>query len=172
MDRSYPVGKFKFNAFATMDDVPGWIDVIRTLPGKLEKEVTRLSEEVLDTPYREGGWTVRQVVHHIADSHMNAMIRVKLALTEDNPTIKPYDQDGWTRLGDYEAVSVQDALQLIRILHAKWVAVLEKLEAEDFKKTFFHPESKIEYTVFKATEMYAWHCNHHLAHIQLVTQSN
>ncbi len=170
MNKRYPVGKFHFDDSSTFDDVSQWINTIKNLPAKLAAELDGVSDEILDTPYREDGWTVRQVVHHICDSHMNALIRVRLALTEDNPTIKPYDEAAWAEMADYSAVSVTDALTFIRILHAKWVAILDSMTEEDFSKTFFHPEGNINYSLIKATAMYAWHSDHHLAHIQLVTQ--
>ena len=171
MDRQFPVGKFKFDANSTFQDVQEWIEIIRSLPQKLAKEMEGITEQQLETPYREGGWTVREVVHHIGDSHMNAMIRFKLSLTEENPTIKAYEQALWTGLGDYEDVSVADALELVRIIHAKWVAIIGRMKEEDFDKTFYHPEYKTTYSLKHAAAMYAWHSNHHLAHIQLVTQN-
>lgn len=171
MDNKYPIGQFDFSAKYKAKDLPEWIEDIRTLPTKVKGELYGQSDELLDTPYREGGWTVRQVVHHLCDSHMNALIRLKLALTEDNPTIKPYDENAWVSLGDYEAVSIKSTLRMLTAIHEKWFAVLDNMKKKQFKRTFHHPESGIDYTLLLATAHYAWHCNHHLAHIQLVTQN-
>jgi len=170
MDNRYPIGEFDFTKKRKVSDVTEWMEDIRELPLKVKAELYGLSDDVLDTPYREGGWTVREVVHHLCDSHMNALIRVKLALTEDNPTIKPYDESAWTSLGDYE-VSMKTTLRMLTAIHEKWSAVLRNMTKKQFKRTFHHPESGIDYTLTQATAHYAWHCNHHLAHIQLVTQN-
>ena len=171
MDKKYPIGPFDYTAKRKFKDVPAWMEEIRELPLKLKAELYGLSDEVIETPYREGGWTVKEVIHHLCDSHMNAFIRVKLALTEDNPTIKPYDEQAWSTLGDYDAVSLKDALRLLTIIHEKWITILEKMSKKQFSRTFHHPGAGIDYTLIEATAMYAWHGNHHLAHIQLVTQN-
>ncbi len=171
MDNKYPIGQFDFTIKRKVKDVPVWMEDIRELPLKLKAELYGVPDEIYDTPYREDGWTVRQVVHHLCDSHMNALIRLKLALTEDNPTIKPYDENAWTSLGDYEAVSMKSALRMLTVIHEKWSAVLNNMSKKQFKRTFHHPESGIDYTLALATAHYAWHCNHHLAHIQQVTQN-
>ncbi|MEQ9309796.1 MAG: putative metal-dependent hydrolase [Balneolaceae bacterium] len=171
MNKQYPIGTFDFTVERKYKDVSVWMEEIKELPLKIKAELYGLPDEVFDTPYRKGGWTVRQVVHHLCDSHMNALIRVKLALTEDNPTIKPYDENAWANLGDYEEVSMKSTLRMLTAIHEKWSAVLENMTKKQFKRTFHHPESKIDYTLIQATAHYAWHCNHHLAHIQLVTQN-
>ena len=170
MDNRYPIGQFDFSIERTPEKISAWMEDIKELPMKVKAELYGLSREVLNTPYREGGWTVVKVVHHLCDSHMNALIRVKLALTEDNPTIKPYNENKWALLGDYDKVSLTDALEMLTIIHKKWSAVLENMTKGQFSRTFHHPESGIDYTLTQATAHYAWHCNHHLAHIQLVTQ--
>jgi hypothetical protein len=170
MDKRYPIGEFDYNAELDISQVKGWIEDIRSLPGKIQNEVYYASVNQLNTPYREGGWTVRQVIHHIGDSHMNALIRFKLALTEDNPTIKPYDENAWTTTADYVKVSIQDAVEFVKIIHTKWAAILDDMKDEDFSRTFHHPESGIDYNLMLALAHYAWHGNHHLAHIQLVTK--
>ncbi len=170
MDNRYPIGEFDITKKRKVSDVTEWMEDIRELPLKVKAELYGLSDDVLETPYREGGWTVREVVHHLCDSHMNALIRVKLALTEDNPTIKPYDESAWASLGDYE-VSMKTTLRMLTAIHEKWSAVLKNMNKKQFKRTFHHPESGIDFTLVQATAMYAWHGNHHLAHIQLVTQN-
>lgn len=171
MNKQYPIGIFDFSIERKYKDVSVWMQDIKELPLKVKAELYGLDDEVLDTPYREGGWTIRQLVHHLCDSHMNALIRVKLTLTEDNPTIKPYDENAWTTLGDYEEVSLKNALRMLTTIHQKWSAVLQNMNKKQFKRTFHHPESGIDYNLILATAHYAWHCNHHLAHIQLVTQN-
>mgnify|MGYP003642474113 CR=1 FL=1 len=170
MDNKYPIGEFDFTVKRKVSDVSEWIEEIRELPLKVKAELYGVSDEVLNTPYRKNGWTVLEVVHHLCDSHMNALIRVKLALTEDNPTIKPYDETAWATLGDYDEVSIKSALRMLTVIHEKWFSVLNNMKKKHFKRTFHHPESGIDYTLALATAMYAWHGNHHLAHIQLVTQ--
>lgn len=171
MDKKYPIGDFDYNAVHDVANASEWINEIRAFPGRVKAELESMTEEQLQTPYRDGGWTVSQVIHHVADSHMNAFIRIKLALTEDNPVIKPYDEAAWATLADYKSVSAYDALTLVEILHTKWCVLLDSMTKEQFLRTFQHPESGINYSLIQATAMYAWHCNHHLAHIQLVTQS-
>lgn len=173
MNKRYPIGTFDSTKIYDDAVLEEWIDEIRSLPLRLKAELYGLEDDILDTPYREGGWTVRQIVHHLGDSHLNALTRFKLALTEDNPTIKPYDEKRWAQLGDYETVSIKDGLDFVKIIHRKWVAVLETMKPEDFKRTLIHPEGRDDYPndLFRITGMYAWHGNHHLAHIQLVTQN-
>jgi hypothetical protein len=160
----YPIGKFV--APDTVSDalLNEWITTIEGLPKKLNNAVQSLSDEQLDTPYRPEGWSVRQVIHHIADSHMNAYLRFKLALTEDTPTIKPYDEQAWAMLFDY-TTEVESSLQLITALHAKWALLLKGMSSKDFEKQYYHPENKQYSTLQHVTGMYAWHSNHHLAHI-------
>ncbi len=171
MDLRYPIGNFDYDAQHQFSDVASWVDDIRTLPSRISSAIQTYSQEELDTPYRPGGWTTTQVIHHLGDSHLNSLIRFKLALTEKNPTIKPYDEQAWTSLGDYDALSIEDGLTLLELIHKKWVAVLDQMNEEDFNKTFFHPESEIEYSLLQATAMYAWHGNHHLGHIQLIKRN-
>ncbi|TNF40156.1 MAG: putative metal-dependent hydrolase [Cytophagales bacterium] len=161
----YPVGKFQIPEIISSQDLEEAKSVIRSFPSNLFTAVSPLSGAQLDTPYRPGGWTVRQVVHHCADSHMNAFIRFKLALTESQPTVKPYDEGAWANLADY-SLPVEGSLQLIRIIHSKWIVLLDSMEESDFQKTYFHPESKKIQKLEEVTLMYAWHSSHHLAHIQ------
>ena len=171
MDRKYPIGKFDFSLTNDTSDLSQWIEDIRSLPVKIQNEIYYASEIQLNTPYREGGWTVKQVIHHLGDSHMNALMRFKLALTEDNPTIKPYDESSWATTADYVVVSIQDAIEFLRIVHAKWSALLDDMTEQDFKRTFIHPEGNYPSDLLNTTAMYAWHGNHHLAHIKLVTNN-
>lgn len=161
----YPIGKYAAPKEISSDLIDACIADIAAFPGKLEKEVSHLSESQLDTAYRPDGWTVRQVVHHCADSHMNSVIRFKLALTEDKPVIKPYFEDRWADLPDTRAMSILPALQLLHGLHSKWVFLLRSLTPEQLQRTFVNPEHHKEYSLEAAIALYAWHCNHHLAHI-------
>ena len=163
LDPKYPVGRFTPPAIITPDERTGAIATLAELPEQLRNAVDGLSFAQLSTPYREGGWTVRQVVHHVADSHMNALIRVKLALTEDWPTIKPYDEAAWAKLHDV-AAPVEWSLELIESLHARWVMLLQSLNEEQWQRGFNHPENG-PMTVEMATLLYAWHSSHHVAHI-------
>ena len=161
----YPLGKFSVPEKITPHLIKLSIEDIATFPGKLEKEVSDLSESQLNTPYRPGGWTIRQVVHHCADSHMNSLIRFKLALTEDKPVIKPYFEDRWAELPDTREMEIAPALQLLHGLHGRWVYLLKSLTAGQLQKAFINPEHNKEYTLELAVILYGWHCNHHLAHI-------
>jgi uncharacterized damage-inducible protein DinB len=162
----YPTGKF---ARGTKADTPeraaACIAVIEAFPQKLRAEVQGLSDAQLDTPYRPDGWTVRQVVHHLADSHGQAPGRFKLALTEDKPTIKPYKEALWAELIDARTMPVEPSLQIIAGLHARWAGVLRGMSATDFQRGFIHPEQNREVSLAEALELYVWHGGHHLAHI-------
>ena len=172
MDKQYPIGNFDYDAVVSDEQLKKAIEEIKSLPKRIENELYYAESDQLNTPYREGGWTVKQVVHHLGDSHMNALIRFKLTLTEDNPTIKPYDEMAWSGLADYVKVPIQDSLEFIKIIHAKWGAILDDMYDADFERTFIHPEGGYPATLRGATALYAWHGNHHLAHIQLVTKPN
>jgi uncharacterized damage-inducible protein DinB len=163
MDMKYPVGKFQFNGEITNSITKDWINEIKSLPRLLRDTVKDLDNEQLDTPYRSGGWTVRQVIHHLADSHMNAYIRFKLALTEEKPVIKPYDETKWAELSDYK-LPIDISLSLLEALHQRWTILFHSLSLADMQKTFFHPDSG-EVSVGKNIGIYAWHGRHHLAHI-------
>ena len=163
MDERYPIGKFEFKDEMTKDVVKKWIKEIEELPGLLRAAVKNMNMEQLDTPYRSGGWTVRQVVHHLADSHMNAYIRFKLALTEGNPTIKPYMEEKWAELPDSK-LPINVSLDLLASLHKRLVQLLHNLSPDDLKRTFLHPATG-QVTVGKNIGLYAWHGRHHLAHI-------
>jgi hypothetical protein len=163
VDPRYPVGRFTPPATITPADRTEAIARLAELPEQLRNAVDGLSFAQLSTPYREGGWTLRQLVHHVADSHMNAVIRVKLALTEDWPTIKPYDEAAWAKLHDV-AAPVEWSLELIESLHARWVMLLQSLNDEQWKRGCHHPENG-PMTVELLTLLYAWHSRHHVAHI-------
>jgi hypothetical protein len=163
-DPSYPIGRFKRPETVTVHQRMVAIAALAALPGMLRDAVRGLDREQLDTPYREGGWTVRQLVHHIADSHMNAYVRVRLALTEDWPTITPYDEKTWAELRDSAAGPVEWSVGLLEDLHARWVMLLESLTEEQWARGVRHPVNG-PMTVEAATQLYAWHLRHHIAHI-------
>ena len=166
----YPVGKFKPPVSYTHEDIRQWISTIKMFPGKLRLAIIGLNENQLNTPYRTGGWTLRQVVHHVADSHMNSLFRFKLALTEENPTVKPYEEADWALLPDYR-LPVESSLKIIEGIHQHWVALLESFTEEEWSRTFLHPASGQTMQLKKALALYAWHSKHHLAHITETTKS-
>jgi uncharacterized damage-inducible protein DinB len=159
----YPIGKFKPALTTTAESRAGHIAVLRELPDRLSEAVDALDEGQLDTPYREGGWTVRQVVHHVADSHLNSYVRFKLALTEEQPTIKPYDEGLWAQLPDSRS-PVDISLTLTWALHERWVALLESMREKDFQKKYVHPERGVQ-DLATTLALYDWHSRHHTAHI-------
>ena len=161
----YPIGGYKRPEVITPGIRENWIREIATLPGRLEAALAGWTDEQLDTPYRSGGWTVRQLVHHIADSHLNAHCRIRLALTEDKPTIKPYKQDEWVKLADVQSLPVSYSLDIVRGLHARWAFLLKNLNDNELQRSFVHPEHGTSFTVEGMIGLYAWHGNHHLAHI-------
>lgn len=167
-NEKYPIGRFTFDPSSAEAETPQWIKDITSLPRRLSDLVYPLSKEQLNTPYKEGGWTILQLIHHLADSHMNAFIRLKLALTEDNPVIKTYDQDKWAELADYK-LKMDDSMQLIYGLHKRWGRLLHSLTSRQLEQTFQHPESGT-WTVRKLIAGYAWHSNHHLAHIRTLKE--
>ena len=160
----YPTGKFKAPVSYTNDDILHWIATIKTFPGKVRHAIIGLNEKQLDTPYRPGGWTIRQVVHHVADSHMNSLMRFKWALTEESPTIKPYEEADWALLPDYR-LPVEPSIKLLEGIHQRWVALLESFTENEWNRTFIHPASGDTVHLKKALALYAWHSDHHLAHI-------
>lgn len=166
---SYPIGRFKFETEISDEQRHQFIAEIEKAPEHLRTAVSGLSSEQLDTPYRPGGWTIRQVVHHLADSHLNAYTRFKLALTEEEPTIKPYDQAGWAELADGRTASHEISLSLLEWLHRRWVVLLNSMTPTDFSRTFRHPESGV-LTLIQTLSLYAWHGRHHIAHISTLRQ--
>lgn len=165
----YPVGTFKVQGEFTDNQLKSFIQDIKDFPNLVKIELQKLSKEGLETPYRPGGWTIRQVIHHCADSHMNSFMRFKLALTENNPTIKSYHEDLWAMGSDYVEVPVEASLSILEGLHTRWVKLLESMKPGDFKKTFYHPEMKKEVALDRNLALYSWHCKHHLGHIRIVS---
>ena len=161
----YPIGKFVMPVEFTADLLNHCISDIALFPERLRNEVQHLGEEQLDTPYRPEGWTIRQVVHHCADSHMNSLTRFKLALTEDSPAIKPYMEARWAELPDSRTMPVEPSLKMIEGIHERWVVILRDLTEDQYKRVFIHPEHGRAFRVDQNVAIYAWHCNHHLAHI-------
>ncbi len=163
-DPRYPVGRFQAPSAITALDRHQFISEIEKLPHNLREAARGLSDAQLDTPYREGGWTVRQVIHHVADSHMNSFSRFKLALTEDSPTIKPYDEALWASTADSIAVPVESSLAVLDGLHQRWTVLLRSLADADYARTFIHPERGVMRLDMNLA-LYAWHSRHHTAHV-------
>ncbi len=163
-DLRYPIGRFAGPPAVTQDLRASSIDVLAGLPNDLRTALVGLDDEQLDAPYREGGWTVRQLIHHVADSHMHAVLRVRLALTEEAPTIKPYDEGATAHLYDARTAPVEWSLELLESLHARWVMLLQSLGPAQWQRSFAHPERGLM-TVEQATLLYAWHSRHHTAHV-------
>lgn len=165
-DPRYPIGKFEVKSYS-VELKDKWINDIRFLPNDIEMAIQSFDEYQLDTPYRDGGWTVKQLVHHVADSHMNAYIRFKLALTEDNPTIKPYEEAEWAKLPDTFSVPVNVSVTLLHALHIRWTVINENITEDQFiSRTVFHPEHQKQMSLWDLLGMYAWHSKHHAAHIK------
>ena len=164
-DLRYPVGKFNWDVPVSEAEYPKLIAQIAETPGALRSAVAGLSPNQLETPYRLGGWRVKQLVHHIPDSHLNAYTRFKLALTEVEPTIKPYDEAAWAELPDSQEVPIDVSLDLLASLHARWVALLRSMDAGGFRRTLRHPEHDRVLTLGQMLGLYAWHGRHHVAHI-------
>jgi len=163
-DLRYPVGKFSKPAISMAGIRGAHIQTLRQLPERLRGAFAGLTEPQLDTPYREGGWTARQVIHHVADSHANSYVRMKLALTEDWPTIKPYDEAAWAELPDARLLPVDISLDLVAALHKRWVLLLEALSDDDFRRGYVHPEGGRQ-NLAEVLALYDWHSRHHTAHI-------
>jgi uncharacterized damage-inducible protein DinB len=163
-DPRYPVGKLQIDTDVTDDKRRTWIRQIAATPGALRDAISGLTDAQLDTPYREGGWTVRQVLHHVPDSHMNAYVRFKLALTENNPTIRPYDEAAWANVADTARTDPAISLALLDALHRRWVILLESLQPADFARPLTHPENG-PMTLDRLLQVYAWHGRHHVAHV-------
>jgi uncharacterized damage-inducible protein DinB len=170
-DLRFPVGRFDPKPQVPQERRAALIDEIARAPDNLRRAVTGLSDEQLDTPYREGGWTVRQVVHHVPDSHMNAYVRFKLALTEDEPTIRPYNEKRWAELADTTRTPVDVSLALLDSLHERWVTLLRAMTAEDFDRKLEHPEHGM-LTLAWMLRLYEWHGRHHVAHVTSLRERN
>lgn len=164
-DLQYPIGRFTWPASLSPAERKTAIEAIAQTPSALRSAIAGLNDAQLDTPYRPDGWTVRQVVHHVPDSHLNAYTRFKLALTEDNPTIKPYDEGAWAELADGKSKLIEHSLSLLEGLHARWTFLLERMKPADFERRMKHPEHDRVLTLDMLTGMYAWHGRHHVAHI-------
>jgi DinB superfamily len=161
----YPIGTFQKPAEITQENINDWIADIEALPALLRKAVEGLTEEQLLLPYRPDGWTVRQTVNHVADSHANAFIRFKLALTEDVPTIKPYEEQLWAELEDGKNAPIEWSLVMLEMLHKRWVMLLKSMNSDQFERKFMHPQTKHINSLRTVTGMYSWHGKHHTAHI-------
>ena len=170
-DLRYPIGKFAYNGPLTQEQKQRYLNDIEQTPANLRTAVNGLSEKQLDTPYRPDGWTVRQVAHHVPDSHLNAYVRTKLALTEEEPTIKPYAEDRWAQLADTQATPVEVSLALLESLHDRWMHLLRSLQPEEWKRSFRHPELGLM-SLEKNLALYAWHGRHHVAHITSLRERN
>lgn len=167
----YPIGKYMMEPVEAQE-YPMLIDQLEKLPGRIRAEISGLTNEQLDTPYREGGWTLRQVVHHLADSHLNAYLRFKLAITEENPIIKPYEEGLWAECEEAKHGAVIDSLDLLDSLHRRWVSFLKTLKHEDFNRTYFHPAQNKNYVLSTVLGLYVWHGKHHLGHITETKKAN
>lgn len=163
-DLRYPIGRFRFDPEADEGALATAIDRIADAPARLRKAVQGLSDAQLDTPYRPGGWTVRQVVHHVADSHINAYVRLRLALTEEAPTVRPYEEGRWAELEDARAAPVEVSLRLLDALHERWVRLLRAVPASAMRRPLHHPDHG-QLAVSFLVQMYAWHGQHHVAHV-------
>ena len=164
MNLQYPIGRFQRPESVGAGDREVWLATLAAAPARFREAVRGLTDAQLDTPYRPDGWTVRQVIHHVPDSHMNSYVRFRLALTEPEPVIKPYDEAAWARLHDARSLPVEVSLQLLESLHGRWVALLESLAPSDFARTFRHPARGVM-TLDANLALYAWHSQHHEAHI-------
>jgi len=163
-DPRYPIGKYERRDVLTPDERAAMIEQIAATPAKMREAVAGLTPQQLETPYRDGGWTLRQVVHHVPDSHMNSYVRFKLALTEQSPTIRPYDEARWAELADSRETPLETSMTLLESLHDRWVRLLRSMAADDFQRTLKHPENG-QMTLDAMVAIYAWHGRHHVAHI-------
>ena len=168
----YPIGKFQDPKKITDQDIDKHIQTLKEFPNKLKHLVGNWTDEQLDSQYREGSWTIRQLVNHLSDSHMNSFIRFKLALTEDNPTVKTWDQVQWAELQDSFNMDIKPALQILKGLHKRWIFELRSLTNREFESTFYHPEQHRNITLRESLAFYAWHCDHHIAHIENLRSEN
>ena len=162
----YPIGKYQLTETITDDQFTGWITTIRKFPEELKGLVVSLSYDELELQYRPDGWNIKQVVHHLADSHMNSFLRFKWILTEDNPTIKTYHEDLWAEKPDANNEEIVNSLEILEGLHNRWALLLENVDAMDRKRTFYHPEYDKQLSLEWLLGLYDWHCRHHLAHIK------
>ncbi|SOD14792.1 YfiT family bacillithiol transferase [Pedobacter xixiisoli] len=166
----FPIGKFNAPDLITSEHIKTWIEAIKSFPERLIAATKDLNDEQLEKQYRPDGWTIRQVVHHCADSHINSFTRFKLALTEDKPVIKPYAEDLWAELPDAD-LPIASSIKILEGIHERWTVLLESLTAADLERQFIHPENNELISLKQNIGIYAWHCNHHLAHI-LIAKNN
>lgn len=164
----FPIGKYIPPSQISEIQLKEWIKEISILPSELRNATLMLNEDQLNTPYRPGGWTLKQVIHHLADSHMNSYIRFKLAVTEENPTIRPYYEERWAECEEAKNADIEISLNLLEALHKRWVLFLESMDAESWNKTFYHPENKRAIGLKEVAGLYAWHGKHHLNHILMM----
>lgn len=162
----YPIGRHIIPDVYRPEMQREWISIIEAAPSWLDPCIENLDEEQLKTPYRPGGWNITQIIHHLADSHMNAYIRLKLALTEDNPIVKPYNETLWGDLPDVDTVPANVSITLLHALHRRWGAALRSMEPQDWERTFFHPERNESIAIWEMTDIYAWHSRHHMEQIR------
>ncbi|HLF33504.1 MAG TPA: bacillithiol transferase BstA [Cyclobacteriaceae bacterium] len=162
----YPIGKYERPQVITRETIDRWIGEIEEFPSILRKQVSGLTEKQLSLHYRPGGWMVRQVIHHLADSHMNSLTRFKLSLTEENPVIKPYKENLWAELPDGKEADINISLLMLEGIHKRWAYLLGRMKPEQFERAYIHPERKSPQKLDGVLGLYAWHCNHHLAHIK------
>ncbi|WP_405381211.1 YfiT family bacillithiol transferase [Maribacter sp. LLG6340-A2] len=168
----YPIGHFECPDEISKADINRWITVLDTLPKRLNDLVGGLNEKQLDTPYRNGGWTVRQVIHHLADSHHHSYTRFKWALTENRPLIKVYEEKDWSNLIDAKSAPISLSLNYLTAIHAKLVYLLKHISASDYQKSYIHPDGNMNVSVAENLGKYAWHSNHHYAHIKNLMERN
>ena len=166
IDSRYPIGKFRAPDSVTAKERMRFIETVVLAPARLRDAVSGLSNEQLDTKYRDGGWTIRQVIHHVPDSHMNAYIRFKLALTENDPVIKPYDEAAFSRLSDVADTPLEVSLSLLEFLHRRWVILMRGLSEAEWQRCFVHPEYGKPQSLEQTLALYAWHSEHHIAHVR------
>ncbi|WP_262147731.1 YfiT family bacillithiol transferase [Chryseobacterium foetidum] len=164
--KRFPIGQFDEPEEISDTQLDEYIKTIKNFPAKLKDLIENFTDEQLDMPYREKGWTVRQLVNHLADSHANSFIRFKLALTEDNPVIKPYQEARWAELQDSTSISIKPAMRMLKGIHQRWYHLLKSLTNRHFERTFHHPEQIKDYNLRICLAHYVWHCNHHFAHIE------
>ena len=168
----YPIGKYTKPVNLTREKVNNYINDIESFPLRLKIAIEPLSTAQIDTTYRPNGWTIRQVIHHCADSHMNAFIRLKLTLTEEKPVVKPYWEDRWAELADAKTMNIEPSIKLLEGLHVRWAVLLKSLSEKELEKDFIHPEHGKAFQLNEFLGIYAWHCNHHLAHITSLKKTN
>jgi hypothetical protein len=170
-DLRYPIGKYVPQSFSNQQK-EAWLLDLKFLPEELELAVQNLDHHQLHTPYRDGGWTVHQLVHHVADSHMNAYIRFKLGITENNPTIKPYEEKDWANLDDVKKLPINISITLLHALHQRWVTAISELTEDQWERTVVHPEHGKQISLWHFLGMYAWHGKHHVKHITALRERN